>query len=65
VLGFIPAAVAAQVLFSVLSQVTGLVMEFTVFRVGLILALTVAMCMVSGAVAVRRVLTADPAEVFK
>jgi putative ABC transport system permease protein len=65
VLAFIPAAIAAQLLFSVLSQVTGLVMSFTVFRVGLILILTIAMCTVSGAVAVRRVLSADPAEVFK
>jgi putative ABC transport system permease protein len=63
--GFIPALLAAQVLFWTVSGLTGLLMFFTLPRIAQVLSLTVAMCLVSGTLAMRRVLTADPAEVFK
>jgi putative ABC transport system permease protein len=65
VLGFLPALLAAQVLFWIVSSLTGLLMFLTPFRVALILAVTVAMCLISGTIAMRRCLTADPAEVFR
>jgi putative ABC transport system permease protein len=65
ILGFLPAVLVAQVLFWVVSGLTGLLMFFTPLRLVFILLLTVAMCMVSGAIAVRRVVRADPAEVFR
>jgi putative ABC transport system permease protein len=65
VLGFIPAVGAAQVVFWIVARLTGLLLYLTPLRLAFILALTVAMCMTSGIIAVRRVLTADPAEVFK
>jgi putative ABC transport system permease protein len=64
-LGFLPAIVLAQLLFKVVGQLTGLLLYLTPLRIAFILVLTVAMCMVSGAIAVRRIFTADPAEVFK
>jgi putative ABC transport system permease protein len=64
-LAFIPAVAAAQGLFWIVSGLTGLLMYLTVWRIAFILVLTVAMCMVSGVIAVRRVMQADPAEVFR
>jgi putative ABC transport system permease protein len=64
-LGFVPAALAARGLFAVVGSLTGLVMFLTPSRCAFILVLTVAMCAASGAIAVRKVLTADPAEVFR
>jgi putative ABC transport system permease protein len=49
----------------VVAGLTGLLMFLNPFRIASILVLTVAMCMVAGAMAVRRILTADPAEVFR
>jgi putative ABC transport system permease protein len=65
VLGFIPAVAVAQVLFWVVGWLTGLLMFLTPLRILYILFMTVAMCMVSGAIAVRGVIDADPAEVFR
>ncbi len=65
VLGFIPGLGAAQVLFWIVAGLTGLLMFLTADRIAFILLLTVAMCMLSGAIAVRRVVTTDPAEVFR
>ncbi|HWG45291.1 MAG TPA: ABC transporter permease DevC [Gemmataceae bacterium] len=65
ILGFIPAVGVAQLLFWGVSGLTGLLMFMTIFRIAFILLLTVAMCMVSGIIAVRGVIKADPAEVFR
>jgi putative ABC transport system permease protein len=40
-------------------------MVLTLSQVAFIFALTVAMCILSGSIALRRVLAADPAEVFR
>jgi len=65
VLGFMPALLAAEVLFRIVSYLTGLLMFLTPPRTVQVLLLTVAMCLISGTIAIRRILTADPAEVFK
>ena len=65
ILGFIPALAAVQGLFMVVGNLTGLLLFLTVGRIAFIFVLTVAMCMVSGIIAVRRVVQADPAEVFR
>jgi putative ABC transport system permease protein len=65
VLGFLPALAASQVLFWYVSDMTGLLMFLTRDRIARVLGWTVAMCLVSGLIAVRRILTTDPAEVFK
>ena len=64
VLGFVPALFLTQALYAALTGMTGIVTELTLSRVLLVLALTLAMCVVSGLLAVRRALAADPAELF-
>ncbi|MBM4072457.1 MAG: FtsX-like permease family protein [Planctomycetes bacterium] len=64
-LAFLPALAAAQGLFWIVGGLTGLLMLLTPWRIAFILVLAVAMCAVSGIIAVRRVMHTDPAEVFK
>jgi putative ABC transport system permease protein len=64
-LGFLPALLAAQALFSTVSFLTGLLMQFSFWQITQVFVLTVGMCLISGTMAMSRVLTADPAEVFK
>ncbi|MCX7702323.1 MAG: ABC transporter permease DevC [Gemmataceae bacterium] len=63
-LGFIVGLAVGWPLYSFLADQTGLPLQLTIGRGMLILLLTVAMCIVSGVLAVRRIRTADPAEVF-
>jgi putative ABC transport system permease protein len=64
ILGYLPGLLATAVLYSLLDRLTGLPMALTVGRAGLILVLTVVMCVTSGFLALRKVQAADPAEVF-
>jgi putative ABC transport system permease protein len=64
VLGFVPGVVLGWFLYEWLKNWTGLPMRLTPPRGGLVLILTVVMCTISGIFALRRVQTADPAEVF-
>ena len=64
-LGFVPGLLASLLLDAGLVWGTGLLMEVTPGRAGLILALTVGMCTLSGGVAIRKLLSADPVELFK
>lgn len=52
------------ILYAMLRHTTGLPLELTFPRAGLVLVLTVGMCLASGLIAVRKVQQADPAEVF-
>jgi len=63
-LAFWPALVVSLALYQVLGQITGLPLRLTLPRGLLIFGLTAGMCMASGMVALRRIKTADPAEVF-
>jgi putative ABC transport system permease protein len=63
-LGFIPGLAMSVGLYHLTSAATGLFMQLTVDRALSILAATFTMCLVSGAIAVRKVLSSDPAEVF-
>jgi putative ABC transport system permease protein len=63
-LGFIPGFLLSLVLYHFLSGSTGLPMRALPDRVLLIFSLTLGMCVVSGLIALRKVQTADPAEVF-
>lgn len=63
-LGFVPALLLTFGLYSLLTAITGIVTQLTVARVTLVLALTLTMCLVSGILAVRKALAADPAELF-
>lgn len=63
-LGFVPGLLISAVLYGVLENHTGLPLRLTLPRGSFVLVLTVAMCVLSGMLAVRKVQKADPAEVF-
>jgi putative ABC transport system permease protein len=62
--GFLPGLAACAWLYDLTSSATGLPMSLSVDRSLLVLGLTILMCCVSGFVAMRKLRTADPAEVF-
>ncbi|MFQ3618939.1 MAG: ABC transporter permease DevC [Cyanobacteriota bacterium] len=64
VMGFIPGYLIALGLYRVTANATGLLMQMTLGRGLNILLATVLMCLISGAIAIRKVQSADPAEVF-
>jgi putative ABC transport system permease protein len=64
VAGFIPGFLAAFALYSWLGAMSGMTMVITWPRALVVLALSVPMCCGAGLLALRRVLQADPAEVF-
>jgi len=63
-LGFVPGLIASWGLYQLLGYATGLPMYLTIERMGMVLILTLAMCAISGMIALRKVQTVDPAEVF-
>ena len=63
-LGFIPGLLFSLALFKLNSSLTGLIMRMTLPGAGLILVATLVMCIVSGLLALRKLLTADPASLF-
>lgn len=63
-LGFVPGLLVSCALYQGLAWYTGLVFLVQWDRVLLVLGLTVTMCAISGGLAIRRVLSADPAELF-
>ena len=62
--GWIPAWLAGILLYKVIAEVALLPMRMSPKITLLSLALTLGMCLISAAIAVRRVIAADPAEVF-
>ncbi len=64
ILGFIPGFAVGGLLYTVTGNVTGLLFQMTWGRILNLLGLTFVMCLVSGAIAVRKVQATDPAEVF-
>jgi putative ABC transport system permease protein len=63
-LGFLPGLVVSFLLYDALSDRTGLLLQLTPLRVLLVLACTMAMCQISAVLAIRKVLKADPADLF-
>ncbi|OKH11743.1 ABC transporter permease DevC [[Limnothrix rosea] IAM M-220] len=63
-LGFIPGALLPIGLYQVAANATALPIYMTLSRARSVLTLTVVMCMISGAIATRRLQSADPADMF-
>ena len=63
-LGFAPALVVTFGLYAFLTSVTGIITQLTAARIGLVLVLTMGMCLAAGWLASRRALAADPADLF-
>jgi putative ABC transport system permease protein len=64
VLGYLPSTVIAYGMYRVAAEATHLPLQVTASRAVLILVLTILMCFFSGSVAVRKLRSADPADVF-
>ncbi|HEY9617375.1 MAG TPA: ABC transporter permease DevC, partial [Microcoleaceae cyanobacterium] len=64
IMGYIPALLFSTGLYNVTRNATSLPIYMTAPRSLMVFCLTVIMCMVSGAIAVRRVQDADPADIF-
>jgi putative ABC transport system permease protein len=64
VLGFVPGLAIALLLYQVIAATTGLPITMPGTRPLLVLAGTLAMCTLSGAIATRRLERADPADLF-
>ncbi len=64
VLGFIPGAVLPIGLYALAANATALPLYMTLTRASIVLTLTVVMCAISGAIATRRLQSADPADMF-
>jgi putative ABC transport system permease protein len=63
-LGFIPGVILPFGLYSLAANATALPIYMTLSRAILVLILTVLMCMLSGAIATRKLQSADPADMF-
>lgn len=64
VLGFIPGMLISLGLYAIVTRATGLPIEMNAGRALAVLAGTIAMSMLSGLIATRRLAQADPAELF-
>ena len=62
--GWVPAWLASILLYRVIGELALLPMRMSLGITLLSLGLTLGMCLISAAIAVRRVIAADPAEVF-
>lgn len=64
VMGFIPGTLVSYGLYAWLGNQTGLAMIMDARTLALVFGITVTMCVLSGLLAVRKLLTADPASLF-
>jgi putative ABC transport system permease protein len=65
VLGFLPGALMAEVIYSITRNATLLPIEMTIARSAQVYMLTLVMCGISGAFAMLALRRADPAEIFR
>lgn len=61
---FVPSLLIGKLLYAVLASTSGLLLKLTFGRSAFVLSLTLAMCAGAGLLALRRVLQADPADLF-
>lgn len=63
-MGFVPGLLLTLLFYRVIEDHSGIIMALTAGRVAFVMALTVLMCLLAGTLAGKRVLLADPAELF-
>mgnify|MGYP002784336144 CR=1 FL=1 len=63
-LGFIPGLILPLGLYQLAARATALPIFMTMARAWMVLVLTIIMCMISGAIATRKLQSADPADMF-
>ncbi len=63
-LGFLPGLAASYLMYQVLANYSGLIMMLSWQRILLVWGLTILMCVISGALAIRKLFRTDPANLF-
>lgn len=63
-IGFVLGLGISNLFYSLLASQTGLLMKYTLARIIFVFTLTIAMCLCAGGLAVRKLLSTDPATVF-
>lgn len=64
VLGFIPGMAISLGLYALVTRAAELPLDMSIWRAGMVLAGTIVMCVISGAIATRRLSKANPADLF-
>lgn len=64
IVGFIPGFLVSSLIYNAAAGTTGLLFKMTLSRIVTLYVATFFMCLISGAIAVRKVQATDPAEVF-
>ena len=64
ILGYLPGFGVSMLLYNLARSATSLPIYMTLMKAGTVFAMTVVMCSVSGAIAVRKLQAADPADIF-
>jgi putative ABC transport system permease protein len=64
VIAYVPGLLLSWIIYQTLAHSTGLLLELTALHAALVFLLTLGMCTASGCLAMRKVLEADPAELF-
>jgi putative ABC transport system permease protein len=65
IVGYVPAMLMCSILFKIVGDIVLLPMHMTPRIIAISLSLTLGMCIISALIAVRRVIQADPAELFR
>jgi putative ABC transport system permease protein len=63
-ISFVPGLIASRILYALIAAITGLPLEMSFARGALVLGLTISMCVMSGAIAVRKALALAPADLY-
>src|SRR4029077_10461168 len=63
-ISFVPGVIASRILYALIAAITGLPLEMSLTRGAWVLGLTIAMCVISGAIAVRKALALAPADLY-
>ena len=64
IISFIPGMLITLTVFSVVNSTSGLIMYLNFARASLVLVLTISMCVLSGIIALQKLLSSDPANLF-
>ena len=63
-ISFVPGLIASRLLYALVTAITGLPLEMSLTRGALVLGLTTSMCVLAGAIAVRKAIALAPADLY-
>ena len=63
-ISFVPGLIGSRLLYALIAAITGLPLEMSLMRGAVVFGLTISMCVISGAIAVRKALALAPADLY-